>query len=206
MKFDEFKKLVKSMKAVFATPNFLPDGDSIKTWYMLLQDIPFEKLSVAVQKHIMTSKYPPTIAELRAAAISTERSVGNWSSGWEQFQTAIRKFGYYRQEEAFDVMDELTRTVVKRLGWKNLCMSENPIQDRANFRMIYEQEEKRVSESAALPKNLQNEIERLRENAKIASQSNEKMLIEQFIDDDTKNVLSETESLRKACATVRGER
>ena len=58
-------------------------------------------------------------------------------------------------------MDDITRQVVKRLGWKDLCESENLMQDRANFRIVYEQEQKRVSEKAMLPPKLKNQIEKL---------------------------------------------
>lgn len=48
-------------------------------------------------------------------------------------------------------MDAITRECVKRLGWKDLCMSENQTADRANFRMIYEQVQRKKVEAAALP-------------------------------------------------------
>lgn len=161
MRFDEFKVLVKGMKSVYTSPNFLPDGDAIKIWYQLLQDMSYEQLNVAIQKHMLTNKFPPTIAELREAAVSCMVERKDWSDGWEQARRAIRKFGYYQQEEAFASMDEITRKVVKRLGWKEMCMSENLMQDRANFRMIYEQEQKRVEEKAVLPAGLRDQIEKM---------------------------------------------
>ena len=42
--------------------------------------------------------------------------------------------------EALDSLDELTRRCVKRIGFQNICTSENVTADRANFRMIYETE------------------------------------------------------------------
>lgn len=159
--FDDFKKLVKGMKAVYTSQNFLPDADSVKIWYRLLMDIPYEQLNVAIQKHMQTCKFPPTVAELRAAAASVVIKNSDWSEGWEQLARAIRTFGYYRQGEAFASMDELTRRVVKRLGWKELCMSETPMQDRANFRMVYEQQARRVHETAVLSGRLRGQIERL---------------------------------------------
>ena len=48
MTFDEFKILVKGMKAVYTSPNFLPDADSVKIWYRLLGDMPYELASIAI--------------------------------------------------------------------------------------------------------------------------------------------------------------
>lgn len=161
MKFDEFKVLVKGMKSAYTSANFLPDSNAVKIWYQLLQDMSYEQLNIAIQKHMLTNKFPPTIAELRAMAASCMVEHKDWSCGWEQARRAIRKFGYYQQEEAFASMDEITRKVVRRLGWKELCMSENTMQDRANFRMIYEQEQSHSLETEMLPEAIQRQIGRM---------------------------------------------
>ena len=56
---------------------------------------------------------------------------------------AVSRFGMYNQAEALESLDELTRKCTKRLGFGNICTSENITADRANFRMIYEQEANR---------------------------------------------------------------
>lgn len=165
MTFDEFKILVKGMKAVYTSPNFLPDADSVKIWYRLLGDMPYELANIATQRHMATNKFPPTVAEIRQAAVQTVDTPQNWADGWEQFRRAVSKFGYYQQEVALASMDETTRKVVKRLGWKQLCESENLMQDRANFRMVYEQEAQRKNETAALPIRLQEQIASLQGKA-----------------------------------------
>lgn len=161
MRFEEFKKLVKGMKAVYTSQSFLPDAESVKIWYQLLKDIPYEVLRVAVQKHMLTNRFPPTVAELRQGTVESVKGKKDWSNGWEQFRQAVRRFGYYQQEEALASMDEVTRRAVKRLGWKELCMSENIMQDRANFRMVYEQEQNRAMERAMLPEGLRKQMDAL---------------------------------------------
>ena len=139
MTFDQFKILIKGLKAVYTSPNFLPDADSVKIWYSLLKDLDYESANVAIQKHILVSKFPPTIADIREQAVTV--TIGDkptWSDGWEEVLRAIRKFGMYREREALDSMTEITRKAVQRLGFKEICMSENLMADRANFRMIFE--------------------------------------------------------------------
>jgi hypothetical protein len=58
-------------------------------------------------------------------------------------------------------MDEVTRQAVKRLGYKELCMSENTMQDRANFRMVFEQIAERKQEKDMLPYSLNQMIEEI---------------------------------------------
>lgn len=159
MTFQEFNILVKGMKSAYTTPNFLPDADSIKIWYQLLQDIDYQIANVAIQKYILTNKFPPTIADIRegaAAAVIGEKKL--WSDGWEEVLTAIRRYGSYRETEALDSMSETTRQAVNRLGYKNLCMSENISVERANFRMIYEQLEDRKYKESQIPARLANTI------------------------------------------------
>lgn len=163
MTFDEFKILVKGMKAVYTSPNFLPDADSIKIWYQMLRDLEYRTANVAIQKYMMTNKFPPTIADIRELSTTVQHGeLPDWGEGWEQVLQAIRKYGSYRPQEAMDSMDELTRQCVERLGFKNICMSENINTDRANFRMIYEQLASRKQKEAVMPVGLLQEVERIR--------------------------------------------
>ena len=165
MTFDEFKVLVKGMKAVYTSERFLPDADSIKIWYSLLKDLEYAVLNAAIQQYIATNKFPPTIADLRELATTIcAGAIPDWGEGWEQVLMAIRKFGSYRETEALESMDEITKTCVKRLGFRNICLSENINQDRANFRMIYEQLTERTRKESVLPLSLNNTIKQLNMN------------------------------------------
>lgn len=154
MTFDEFKALAKGMKSVYTSERFLPDADSIKIWYQMLQDLEYQSASAAIQKYMLTNKYPPTIADIREAAASVQHGdVPDWSDAWEVVLRCISKYGSYRESDALASMDEMTRTAVKRLGFRNICMSENITADRANFRMIYEQlaQRKQKEQQISLP-------------------------------------------------------
>lgn len=151
MEFDRFKVLAKALKSVYTKDNFLPDAESIKIWYSLLRDIPYEVLNLAIQKYMQSRTFPPTIRDLRElAAEITQGKPAEWGDGWEQVLMAIRRYGVYRESEALASMDELTRECVKRLGFRDICMSENIVADRANFRKIYESLVERRKEDSML--------------------------------------------------------
>lgn len=157
---EEFKVLCKGMKAVYVQPTFIPDQDSFNIWFSLLQDLDYMVAQAAIQKYMLTNKFPPTIADIREYATSI--SIGEkplWSDGWEEVQMAIRKFGSYREDEALESMTETTRRAVQRLGFKSICMSENIMADRANFRMVYEQIADREHAAKQIPMKLNNLIE-----------------------------------------------
>lgn len=152
---DEFKVLAKGMKAAYASPNFLPDEESVSVWYRLLKDLDYKVAEAAVYKHICTNKFAPTIAELREQCSKVMLpEAKDWVECWREVQKTMGTYGYNRPIEAIEKLkefDEKTATVACRLGWVNLCMSENTAVDRANFRQCYETMQTRERESSKLP-------------------------------------------------------
>lgn len=59
MEREEFKTIVKGLKAVYAQPAFIPDADAFDVWYGMLRDLPYRQASLAVQQHMASSPYPP---------------------------------------------------------------------------------------------------------------------------------------------------
>lgn len=166
MTYDEFKVLAKGMKAVYTQSWFLPDADAVNIWYKLLKDLDYAVANVAIQKYMLTNRKEPTVADIRelaSAVVVGEKPL--WSDGWEEVLRAISRFGSYRETEALQSMTETTRKAVKRLGFRNICMSENIAADRANFRMIFEQITDREHTEKQLPVNLTTLIEAARTQA-----------------------------------------
>lgn len=163
--FEDFKTIVKVLKSTYTKQEFLPDAEAVTAWYYMLKDLDFEVLKAAAYKYAITQKFPPTVADLREMAVSvTAGDMPLWSDGWEQVQTAIRKFGIGNATGALNSMDSLTAATVRRLGWTNLCLSKDPMPDRANFRTIYEQLAKREQVERQLPMNLTQLIDGLQQN------------------------------------------
>lgn len=154
MTFDEFITLAKGLKCAYTSPNFLPDEYSVKTWYKFLEDLPCDLATMAVQKYIATNKYPPTIADIRENVAEMMTGSSDWSESWEQVTRYISLYGMPNESKAYDAMDDHTREAVKRLGWRNLCMSQNPTADRANYRMVYEAVIKEKKDQLSVPENL----------------------------------------------------
>ena len=168
MEREEFKILVKGMKAVYAQPTFIPDQDAFNVWYGLMKDLEYQVCNAAIQKWMLTNKFPPTIAEIRELA--TEIQCGklpDWGEAWEETCRAIRRYGFYRPKEGLESLSPLTRETVNRLGWSNLCLSENPTADRANFRQCYELVAKREYENNVLSLPLRETIKQLSDSTEL---------------------------------------
>lgn len=150
---DEFKVLVKGMKAVYSQATFIPDQDAFNMWFALLCDIPYNVCGVAIRKYMMLSKFPPTVAEIRElSATAVNGDPMSWGESWEKALNAVRRYGTYNQAAALDSLDPITRKCVDSIGYTTLCMSENIMVERAHYQKIFEvyakrdREEKQISE------------------------------------------------------------
>ncbi|WP_235912641.1 replicative helicase loader/inhibitor [Velocimicrobium porci] len=162
MNVTEFATIASAIKAAYPNANLMPDKRSKEIWYTMLSDLDYVVCMTAIKEHISTNRFPPSIAEIREQCANIAiGKVPDWGEGWEQVEKAIRSCGMYQEEEALKRMDETTKICVKRLGWKNICLSENIVADRANFRMIYEQIVNRSKREAQLSLGLKEEKQRL---------------------------------------------
>lgn len=150
----EFSMYAMAIRTYYPKENILPNQQAMELWYRELQDIPYPVAEAALRQWVSTNKWSPSIAEIRETASTVQSgSIPDWGDGWEQVIMAIRKYGSYRIPEAMESFDPVTRQCVERLGFRNICMSENIAADRANFRMIFEQlaERKQKEQQMALP-------------------------------------------------------
>lgn len=156
MNAQEFSTIAMAIRSAWPNANLMLDDKAKDVWYTMLADLDYNACLVAIKEHMSTCRFAPSIAELRERCSNvTCAPVQSWGDAWEDVISAIRFCGMYREEEALQRMDAITRKCVKRLGFQNLCTSENITADRANFRMIYEQEQKTQKELQQLSPALQ---------------------------------------------------
>ena len=159
---DEFKVLVKGMKAVYAQPTFIPDQDAFQMWFALMGDLPYDVCQVAIQKYMLTNKFPPTGAEIRELAASiTSGDPMTWGESWERALAAVRRFGSYGKVEAMASLDPITRKCVESIGYMELCMSENIMVERAHYQKIFEVYSKREQVDRQMPLAIKQAISQL---------------------------------------------
>jgi hypothetical protein len=158
MNKQEFSAFAMALRTYYPKENILPNQQAMELWYRELQDIPYQIAEAGLRQWVATNKWSPSISEIREMTSEVKNgSLPDWGEGWEQVTKAIRKYGMYRVDEAMKSFDDLTRECVERLGFKNICLSENITADRANFRTIYEslKERKQKDNQLSIPlKNL----------------------------------------------------
>ena len=148
----EFAQIQLGICAAYPKAKMLDSDEAMEVWFKLLEDLDYKVVHNAVMEHISTSVFPPSVAEIRQkCAQRLNPIVTDWGEAWGEVQRAIRKYGSYREEEALESLSGLTAVAVRRMGFKNLCMSENTVADRAHFQRIYEGMVKEEQNSLQLP-------------------------------------------------------
>lgn len=164
----EFASIAMALRTYYPRENLLPNDQAAALWFEQLQDLDYKVAEAALKKWVATNKWSPSIAELREAATEVRNGkTPDWGEAWESVRRAIRRFGSYNPKEAMDSLDDLTREAVKRIGFVDLCMSENPTAERANFRMVYETLARRRKEDAQIPAPLLQLINSIQNNNRL---------------------------------------
>jgi hypothetical protein len=160
----EMARLLAVLAAAF--PRFEVDDLKVQVWHEMLGDLDYEIANMAVKKLIMESTFPPAIAEVRKAAadiLNPGQLTG--AQAWGEVMKAIREHGSYGEAEALASMSPTTAQVVRYMGWRDICMSEEPTGVlRGQFLKMYEQVASREREQRLLPAGLQEQISKLATN------------------------------------------
>lgn len=114
-------------------------AEQVGVWYSFFENDSFEEFQKAVRKLAVSSKYFPSIAELKEAI--AEDAVGMLSAdqAWDRVLYAIRKFGWCQAEEAMKSLPESVQLTVNHMGgFKRMCESEDLEWRRKDFMKAYE--------------------------------------------------------------------
>lgn len=126
--------------------------ENASVYETMLGDLDFEPTMAAVARIVRTSKFMPTVAEVRAAVLELRDGTGRTAEdAWGDVVAEIRRVGSYARPVFADPVVAFT---VERLGWRNLCLEgRNDASDRARFCELYGQaRDKQRKETLASPR------------------------------------------------------
>lgn len=176
MEREEFKTLVKGMKAVYAQPTFIPDQDAFNVWYELLKDLPYAQANIAIQKYMLTEKFPPTIADIRTKAndivAKVEESMSELEA-WSLVSKAISNSGYHAEEEFDKLPEACQRAVGNPSNLKEWAMMESDkvaTVEQSHFIRNYRVAVQRMQEEAKIPDHVKAAIASMREKTEAIEQ------------------------------------
>lgn len=194
----EFSQLSIGLKAAYPRFQMLTTDEEMTFWYTMLQDIDYKVAENAALEHISTNPFPPSIAEIRKLCTDrTQETLLSFDEAWGVVQNAISNYGADNPLGAYSTMDELTLSVVKNLGWTNICHSENQSADRANFREAYLERARKRQNNMQLPEFVAKKKLLIQEQYKPMLEVKEAPQIEQFEPEKAKEELTEEQITRR---------
>lgn len=138
----EIAKLVTIALAASPTPaSFLDAGaieDMTAAWAFVLDDLDASVALPALKRCLAESdgKIPAPGQIRRIVDMAAHGRRRHGGDAWGDVLREIGATGRYRDPR---FADPITATVVRRLGWRELCDSENAVADRARFVQLYDQ-------------------------------------------------------------------
>lgn len=137
----DIAKMVAVMSAAY--PAWQVNEYTIEVYFQDLRDLPADLLLAAATKARANMNrnmaFAPSTGEIRQAAaeiIKTVHGIPSSFQAWQEVTRAMLEVGSYRTP-AFS--SPLITAAVNTLGWRNLCLSDNSVADRARFIQAYEQ-------------------------------------------------------------------
>lgn len=147
--YDEFYQGMKILER--AVPTFKPvlkkgnEPGTYDVFYELLKDLEPDVFKAAVLKVSSDVEFVSLRAIREAANAITSPTLKTGLEAWEEVLDQVRGVGSYGFPH-FE--DPLTARLVNSLGWHNICLSEEPMIERAHFIKAYESAAKREHDEA----------------------------------------------------------
>jgi hypothetical protein len=139
-------KCLSILKASYPRQNL--EKATIETYAAMLQDIEFEAAMGAVNRLVSSSKWFPSIAEIRAECTADIRSeLPDPEQAWGEVQRAIGRWGMNRLPEWSCAQ---VGEAVDCVGWRTICLDENVMSTRRVFLDAYKGIRERVVTRAQL--------------------------------------------------------
>jgi len=158
----EIAKILAVLAASY--PKFEVDDLKVQVWHEMLGDLDYVTANMAVKKLILENAFPPSIAEVRkAAAEIMNPDVMTAAEAWGEVERAVRTYGSYQEIEALASLSPRTAKVVRQIGWREICLNEEPGVVRGQFLKMYQQVQERDRREMLLPAGLRNQIQILAE-------------------------------------------
>lgn len=132
----------------------------VSVWAQMFKDDNPRLVELAVQRHIATSKWPPSIAEIRERMVTLQHpELIPPDRAWEAVTDRKASESEWKfEEDAADALPPMIARTVQAIGWYDLW--ERKEKARQTFLELYRPAYERARERAMLPKALTDAVEK----------------------------------------------
>lgn len=153
----EMAKVLALINSVYQRGDKAPDELTLRTWTELFADDDAREVTAALKGLMLTSKYPPTPADLKEALVKQRALArGDLTAGeaWEKVIKAMHRWGYYQPDKAHEMLGDDIWAVIRQCGgWAVCCDSEMTVIS-AQFERRYNARKEQQAYAEKLPAGL----------------------------------------------------
>lgn len=135
-----------------------PGNDTVDVWYRLLQDLDYKDAADALGKHLSTSVYPPTIADIR---MNIQQEELNGEAAWNLVYKAVGNSIYFAEDEFNNLPDLIKKVIISPGHLREMALmptdTVNSV-EKSHFLRIYETEKKKAKEVNAMPEEIRQRL------------------------------------------------
>ncbi len=152
----EVRDVLKLIAAAYPTQRQRMSNDDVRAMAAVytagLLDLDRDRVRAAIDRLVKSSRFIPTIAEIREAAVDVAHGArAPGGEAWGRCLAMIGRYGSHRLPGIdFEVSDPALLATIRALGWSALCNSDNQHADRARFVELYDQLAKGERKEAAI--------------------------------------------------------
>lgn len=110
----------------------------IDVWCEDFKNTPKEDFNKAIQEIRYTNKFFPSIADIKEKVAKENVNLPLAEDEWQEVINSIRKYGYYRQEQALESLNPYTRKITQYIGFERICMA-SPEEQKWNKKNFIEE-------------------------------------------------------------------
>lgn len=115
---------------------FTTSEDTMAVWARMLGDIPYDIVSQAVAALCRTSKFPPTISEIREAVAEAFDPLPSVEDAYESARRIARDYSPYTPVP--DTLHPMVARALDIVGIETMAYTHEPTVIAAQFRRVYE--------------------------------------------------------------------
>lgn len=143
MKPSQVVRCLRRLRALY--PDKLLSSETMASYAAMLADLSVDQLAAAIEKHAATSRYWPSVAELRALAVEDEAAPPA-EIAWGEVMRAVSSVGRYRSPQWSHPAIEAAVEAVG--GWQRVCDDDTEGVLRAHFYRTYNAYRERIERDA----------------------------------------------------------
>ncbi|GHU56905.1 hypothetical protein AGMMS49975_21190 [Clostridia bacterium] len=204
----ETMEIMKIISKSYPNGNKIEDEETVKVWAAMFAEDDANIVKMAVIKHIATSKWTPSIAEIRDIMTEIKRpDIIPPDKAWEIVNKWLIATGEFGDDNPYSDFPVIIAEAVESAGGKRKLWALRRQQygyspkaglDRLTFMRLYEPKYQRERQNATLPQQIHRGIEQIQtqiENSEYIKYERTKIAVEKEIEERKRMFYSDVEHL-----------